>query len=254
MARTRKLLSIDEYKSKMKNKYEKKLKVINDKLLMTNSFSRGELLYKLLYDMALPIESELKYYLFLDWWTSIDSFHEEFDGEDIRQWIKDAKVGLDLKHLTIKDDGFVEVYRGINEYSNGWNSLSWTTDKRIALKFAWGARVRHKCNEPYILKGGVSLDFILGIINDRNESEILCDLVEQKEHYDVKELLEVEEKLDRLTEKDEKYSEVKKRYDELLKEFDMPVKKDAKEEEQELINKIIANMEKQKLINRKEVF
>lgn len=227
-------MKMKDYCLAMEEKYSKKIKEIDSILLSVDSQQRGIWLYEVLHSRIFEVKPELKYYIFKNWWTAIDAHHEKFPVKDIRKWIKSAKVELDLDNLTVGDDGFVKIYRGVNEYSRGWDGLSWTTDKRVALKFAWGATVRRKCHRPMILEAGVALDFILGVFNDRDESEILCDIIEQKCRYDVKELLDIEENLDNMTEVDEGYIDLKKRYDELLIEFDIPMKKVAIEESQEV--------------------
>ncbi|NMM64375.1 hypothetical protein HBE96_17280 [Clostridium sp. P21] len=167
----RRLLTFEEYCDIMKSKYKDKLEAIDGELMMAGSFSRGQLLYDILESSRL--ENELKYYVFLNWWDSIDSCHEKF-GDNVKKWLDAAKVKLSFNDLTVDEDGYVKVYRGTNEFSRSWMGMSWTTDKYIALKFAEGARVRMPVQSPAILVGRVHVDAILGVINSRNESEIIC--------------------------------------------------------------------------------
>jgi hypothetical protein len=160
----------------MKTKYKDQLEAIDSELMMNNSFARGQHLYDIL--EGIELEEELKYYVFLNWWDSIDSCHEKF-GDNIKRWLDSAKVKLSFNDLNVDEDGYVKVYRGTNEYSRSWMGMSWTTDKYIALKFAKGARVRRPVQSPAILVGRVHVDGILGVINSRSESEILCYYTEQ---------------------------------------------------------------------------
>lgn len=167
--------TLEQYKENMERKYKKQLGKINTTLLETDSFLRGKLLFNILNNNNLA--KELKYYVFTDWWTSIEAGHEKFDAEIVRDWLEDTNVELDFSNLNVDKNDEIEVYRGINECSLGWDGLSWTTDKDIAKKFANGARIRHQTSKPEVLVGKVSIHDILAIINSRNESEILCNEV-----------------------------------------------------------------------------
>jgi hypothetical protein len=172
------MISIEEYKEKMQQKYKDELKKIDDELFFVDSWSRGELLsFILLWE---DIQKELKYYIFSDWWTSIDAHHEEFEGSDIRTWLIDANVDI-LSYingnLKTNSKGYIQVYRGHNEFNQGWDGLSWTTDKEVAKKFANGCGVRQPTKHPVILTGEVNINDILAIMEERQENEILCDLV-----------------------------------------------------------------------------
>lgn len=171
-----KLLSFKDYCDRMKIEYKYELEEINDELLTIDSFNRGQLLYNIL--EGTELDEELKYYVFLKWWSSIDSCNEKF-RENVKRWLHDARVKLNFNNLNVDEHGYVKVYRGTNEYAQSWSGTSWTTDKYTALKFAEGARVRRPVESPAILIGRVHVDQILGMINDRHESEILCYYTEQ---------------------------------------------------------------------------
>ncbi|MCY6958589.1 hypothetical protein [Clostridium brassicae] len=176
-------LSLEEYKNKMKDRYKDILKKIDDKLVLADSWSRGKLLYELLEKTSMCPE-ELKYYVFYKWWDSIDSYHSEFDRDSIKKWIKLANVDIELEvqnKLIIDDEGFIKVYRGAHELNEGWYGMSWTTDKEIAKKFANGCGVRLQTKNPTILIGRVFYSNVLGIFNDRKESEVLCYLVNKQD-------------------------------------------------------------------------
>lgn len=182
------MISLEEYNTKMKNKYKSQLKVIDDKLLSADSWSRGEMLFELLEESnPVPIPEELKYYIFADWWTNIDSYHDKFDAEHIQDWLKAANIDMYQeikKNLILDDDGYIRVYRGIHEFNEGWYGLSWTTDKEVAIKFANGCGIRHQTKQPEILIGKVFYENVLGIFNNRKESEVLCYLVDCQDHVE----------------------------------------------------------------------
>ncbi|AGK96769.1 hypothetical protein [Clostridium pasteurianum] len=230
-------LSVQDYEKKMKLKYKDELEFIDAELLSEGSFERGQSLYDILDDDT-RINPELKYYVFLNWWTSIDSGHELFDPEDIKLWRKIANVEIDISDLKLDDDFYITVYRGVNEYSQSWEGLSWTTDKEIALKFAWGATVRHRTKQNLIFEGKVSIDNIIARIDDRNEAEVLIDICyKQEKALDVKELLDVEEKYNKSLEEIKEgkaehtleFEELKKKYEGLLTQCGFDVNKHIKQ-------------------------
>ncbi|WMJ81260.1 hypothetical protein RBU49_03110 [Clostridium sp. MB40-C1] len=179
-------LSLEKYKNKMKEKYKDILKEIDNKLVLADSWSRGKLLYELLEKTDICPE-ELKYYVFYKWWDSIDSYHSEFNRDSIKEWIKLANIDIQSEvqeKLIMDDDGFIKVYRGTHELNEGWYGMSWTTDKEIAKKFANGCGVRLQTKNPTILTGRVSYYNVLGIFNDRKESEVLCYLVNKQDNIE----------------------------------------------------------------------
>jgi len=175
-----KKLTLEEYQINMKKKYSKILKVLDNDLLMAGSYSAGDILFDFLEESD-ECPEELKYYVFQEWWTCIDSCHDEFDGEHIKEWIVSANIDLEIQSkLNMDEEGYIKVYRGTHELSQSWDGLSWTTDKNVALKFANGCGVRHQTKNPALLIGEVLYIHILGIFNDRKESELLCYIVDQE--------------------------------------------------------------------------
>ena len=171
-------ITLEEYQINMEKKYSKILDVLNDELMMADSFSRGSLLIGFLEESD-ECPEELKYYVFQYWWTGIDSCHDEFEGDFIKEWIESANLDLEVQNkLNVDAEGYIEVYRGTHELSQSWDGLSWTTDKNIAIKFANGCGVRHQTKNPILLIGKVLYIHVLGIFNNREESEILCHVVE----------------------------------------------------------------------------
>lgn len=173
-------LTMKNYKQKME-KERKCLKLINSRLLEVDSWSRGKMLYELLNTINM---NDLKYYIFNQWWDSIDSYHDYFTSDDIEEWLDDANVNLDLNDFNFYIDNkgieSLTVYRGTHEFNQGWDGLSWTTDVEVAKKFANGCGVRFQTKYPKLLVGKVYKHNIIGIFNDRNEKEILCSIDDEE--------------------------------------------------------------------------
>ncbi|NEZ76215.1 hypothetical protein EXM56_13020 [Clostridium botulinum] len=168
-------ITMKEYQQKMEKKHKGALELINSKLLQVDSFSRGKMLYDLLNTINI---NDLKYYIFCNWWDSIDSYHSYFDEFKIKEWLECANVDLEIDKLPISD-GYMKIYRGTHEYNQSWDGLSWTTDIKVAKKFANGCGVRFQTKHPKLLTGIVQREDIIGIFNERNEKEILCLIVEE---------------------------------------------------------------------------
>lgn len=179
------MVTLENYQNNMKEKYKDILNKIDRELLSIDSWSRGRLLIEILEESNIP--EELKYYVFCDWWTSIDSFHNVFSGEDIKEWIKTANIDMESeiwKNLIVDEEGYIKVYRGTHEHSQSWDGLSWTTDMEIAIKFANGCGVRHQTKYPAILSGRVAYFNVIGIFDNRQEKEVLCYVVDCQDNVE----------------------------------------------------------------------
>ncbi|WP_160678723.1 hypothetical protein [Clostridium sp. C8-1-8] len=170
-----------EYVEKIMNdKYDKEnTEYFNRELLYLGSVERGYCLYNSLTDNDGYGWGELNYYLFCEWWDSIDVGHEKFYEikDTIREWIEDAEVEVDFKNLEFDNEGYTILYRGEHEKALHLG-LSWTTSEEVAILFAHGLRIRQQSKEPRLLKAKVHKDDILAVFNDRNENEVLASEVE----------------------------------------------------------------------------
>ena len=135
--------------------------------------TRGALLYNIINESNI----ELKYYLLIEWWESIDDGHSLFNANDIEEWLNYVKVSLNLSDLNFDVEGYVTVYRGESQNSNSYKNgaLSWTTSSSVAEGFARGLRVRTvNAKKPMLIIGKVHKSKILGRFDGREEFELLC--------------------------------------------------------------------------------
>ncbi|RXE57709.1 hypothetical protein [Acetivibrio mesophilus] len=169
--------TLEKYCSLMEEKYENEIENIGNRLVIMSSYKKGPALYEIIQKLSNP---ELRYYLFIRYWTGIDAGHELFTPKKLHEWLIQSNVRLDFSDLKMNSDGYVTVYRGENEYSLPWDkgALSWTTSKPIAEKFARGIRLRTQdAPKPRIVVGKVNRDDILARFDGRKEFELLCQNV-----------------------------------------------------------------------------
>ncbi len=155
-------IPFEQYIDLMDSKYEAEIDAISDRLIMLSSYQRGPALYDEILEASKP---ELRYYLFIRYWTHIDAGHDLYKPSEVYGWLAQSNAQLDLLDLEIDSEGFVTVYRGENEHSLPWakGALSWTTSRQIAEKFARGVRLRTQdAPKPRIVVGKVHISAASG--------------------------------------------------------------------------------------------
>lgn len=179
-AELKKKITYDEYKKMVEEKYPDKVEKISDHLIMCDSYQRGDELAIILTDIWC---FEVAYHTFREWWTSIDGFNSDsWVDVDLEVILEESDVDIlpEIEKLDIDEEGYIKVYRGVHEHTKDrWNGWSWTTDKKVAEKFANGCGGRRQTEEPEILEGKVYFNNIYATFYDRGESELVCSGVIQ---------------------------------------------------------------------------
>lgn len=73
-----------------------------------------------------------------------------------------------------RGDGTIAVYRGGDPFSVR-KGIAWTTDPKIARKFALGAGVRVPTANGVVIAGDVMPHYVLAYLTGRGESEVIVD-------------------------------------------------------------------------------
>lgn len=107
-------------------------------------------------------------------WTMQERFHD--CGMCKTKLIKFMKMAMKSPLLQsdiddLSPDDMVTIYRGVG--INSHKGLSWTTDKNVAEWFA--KRFKTDGDKGYVFTGRVHKKDIIGLFNNRNEQEVVCD-------------------------------------------------------------------------------
>jgi hypothetical protein len=112
-----------------------------------------------------------------DLWRGSDPDDTNMSNLAIWQHARRAKGGVirDGKPLPKADkDGMIRVYRGITQ-TGGERGIAWTTDPKIAAKFANGAGERIRIVGGVVITGRVRPSSVLAYLTERGESEVIVD-------------------------------------------------------------------------------
>jgi hypothetical protein len=112
-----------------------------------------------------------------DLWRGSDPDDTKHENLAIWQHARRTHGGVirDDKPLPKPDkDGMLRVYRGITQ-PGGERGIAWTTDPKIAAKFASGAGERIPVVGGVVITGRVRPSSVLAYLTERGESEVIVD-------------------------------------------------------------------------------
>jgi hypothetical protein len=90
------------------------------------------------------------------------------------QKVRDLKGGYVRDGRPLPKGKLLRVYRGITSEA-GAKGFAWTTDPKIAQKFASGAGERREVKGGAVIAGFVARHNVLAYITERGESEVIVD-------------------------------------------------------------------------------
>jgi hypothetical protein len=88
---------------------------------------------------------------------------------------KSGSYVRDGRPLPKGKDGFITVFRGGPPAMSTLQGFAWTTDPKIAQKFASGAGERIQRKDGVVIKGTVMRSQVLAYLTGRGESEVIVD-------------------------------------------------------------------------------
>lgn len=116
------------------------------------------------------IPKEERYPLFQSLYVRNEYGFQDIESNEIRELFALQNDRTFEQHLSVDKDGFVTIYRGMQERSAPAHlAYSWTTSKAVARRFA----MRFNSLDCTIYQGKIRLEDIVDYIQSRGEEEIL---------------------------------------------------------------------------------